>query len=143
MWRAKTAVLGWLGSTATVFALCGCNVSSNMVGVELEKGKAVTRADNYQAVVAGKAELVAVGSDGLVVSSKDQGQSWSRQVVGGLAAPAGLIGLSMCPDGAYVALDFYRKVWLGTAEGKWSGKEIKSKVNPLALTCDSEKQPLS
>ncbi len=124
-----------LAAAMMLAALCGCNVSSNMAGVEAEKAKSVTRADNFQAVAAGKAELIAVGSDGLVVSSKDPRKSWTRQM---LAGPSGLIGVSVCPDGSYVALDFYRKVWLGGADGKWSGKEIKSKVNPLALTCDSE-----
>ena len=124
-----------LATTMILAGLCGCNVSSNMAGVEAEKGKSVTRADYFQAVAAGKGELIAVGRDGLVVSSKDEGKSWTRQM---LAGPSGLIGLSVCPDGSYVALDFYRKVWLGGADGKWSGKEIKSKINPLALTCDSE-----
>ena len=119
-------------------ALSGCNVTTSLAGVEAERSKAVTRADQFQAVAAGKGGLVAVGSDGLVVSSKDEGKSWRRQVVGGEGGPSALIGLSVCPDGAYVALDFYRKIWLGTAEGNWSGKEIKSKVNPLALTCDAE-----
>jgi len=116
----------------------GCNVSSNMLGVEGERGKAVTRADHFQAVVAGKGELLAVGNDGLVVSSKDEGKNWKRQVLGGQGGPSGLIGLSICPDGSYVALDFYRKVWLGGVDGKWANKEIKTKINPLALTCDSE-----
>lgn len=138
MFDRKAERLQNLVTVLMLAALSGCNVSSDMAGVEVEKAKAVTRADQFQAVVAGKGELVAVGSDGLVVSSKDQGKSWTRQMVGGQAGPSGLIGLSVCPDGAYVALDFYRKIWLGTAEGQWSGKEIKSKVNPLALTCDSE-----
>lgn len=124
-----------LAEALMLTALMGCNVSSNMAGVEVEKGKAVTRADHFQGVVAGKGgELVAVGNDGLVVRSKDQGKNWSREK---LAGPSGLIGVSACPDGSYVALDFYRKVWLGTADGQWSGKEIKSKINPLSVTCDS------
>jgi len=118
-----------------VVLVWGCNVSSDMGGVEGERGKAVTRADHFQAVVVGKGEVVAVGNDGLVVSSKDEGKSWQRQV---LAGPSGLIGLSICPDATYIALDFYRKVWLGGSDGKWSSKEIKTKINPLALTCDSE-----
>jgi len=127
-----------LAAALMLTALSGCNVSSNMAGVEAEKAKAVTRADQFQAVAVGKGELIAVGSDGIVVSSKDEGKSWSRQMLGGQGGPAGLIGISVCPDGSYVALDFYRKVWLGGSDGKWSGKEIKSKVNPLAMTCDSE-----
>ena len=135
MLRVKGLVTGSLGSLIAACALTACDVSSNMVGVEGERGKAVTRADHFQAVVAGKGELIAVGNDGLVVSSKDEGKSWKRQVLGG---PSGLIGLGICPDASYVALDFYRKVWLGGADGKWSSKDIKTKVNPLALTCDSE-----
>ncbi|MCX7175367.1 MAG: YCF48-related protein [Proteobacteria bacterium] len=127
-----------MATALMLLALCGCNVSSNMAGVEAEKGKAVTRADHFQAVAVGKGELLAVGSDGIVARSKDEGKSWSRQMVGGQTGPSGLISISVCPDGAYVALDFYRKIWLGTTDGKWSEKEIKSKVNPLAMTCDSE-----
>lgn len=122
-----------------IFVLCialtGCNVTANMGGVEAEKAKAVTRADHFQAVAAGKGALVAVGNDGIVATSKDEGKTWSRQMMAGTSS---LTGVSACPDGSFVALDFYRKIWLGSATGNWSSKEIKSKVNPLALTCDSE-----
>ena len=130
-------VLGKLGSMAGMIALLGCNVTTNMAGVEAERAKAVTRADQFQAVAVSRGMLVAVGADGVVVSSKDDGKSWTRQVLGSQASPSGLIGLSVCPDGGFVALDFYRKIWLSGADGKWTSQEIKSKINPLALTCDS------
>lgn len=69
------------------------------------------------------------------MTSKDEGKTWNRQM---LAGPSALIDVSACPDGSFVALDFYRKIWVGSAGGEWVGKEIKSKVNPLALACDSE-----
>ena len=135
MRRTTTTVLGWCCSATAVFALAGCNVSANMGGVAAEKAKAVTRADHFQAVAAGKGVLVAVGGDGIVATSKDEGKSWSRQM---LAAPSSLIAVAACPDGSFAALDFYRKLWTGAGGGDWSAKEIKSKINPLALACDSE-----
>lgn len=135
MLRTKAAAVGWLGGLLVAWMLSGCDVSSNMAGVEGERGKAVTRSDHFQAVVVGKGELIAVGSDGVVVSSKDEGKSWKREVLGG---PSGLIGIDTCGDGSHVALDFYRKIWLRSGDGKWTGKDIKTKANPLAVTCTGE-----
>ena len=135
MWRTTRTVLGWLASAAGVFALYGCDATVNMGDMAAERAKAVTRADHFQAVAAARDTVIAVGSDGIVATSKDEGKTWSRKM---LATPSALIGVSACPDGSFVALDFYRKIWTRSAADEWASNAITSKINPLALACDSE-----
>lgn len=124
-------------SLAVVSAsLLGCNAAANLDAVSGEKSKAVVRSDQFQAVAANQKVIVGVGANGVVVTSGDGAKSWSRAL---LAGSPSLIALSACPDGSFVALDFYRKVWVAQASGKgWRPVELKSAANPLALTCDTQ-----
>ena len=119
-------------------ALAGCNVVANLDAVSAVKKSPLQRSDQFQSVASNGKLLVAVGSDGVIVSSGDDAKSWNRQVMAGTSS---LIGLAACPDGSFVALDFYRKVWVSDATGaKWAAKELTTKANPLAITCDAKGQ---
>lgn len=118
--------------------LAGCSASANLADVTAMQGKPVLRSDQFQAGVGNSKVLVAVGANGVVVSSEDGGKVWKRQVVD---AQSSLIDLAVCPDGGFVALDFGRRVWVAdAAAGGWAGREIGSDLTPLAVTCDAKGQ---
>ncbi|MBI2313833.1 MAG: hypothetical protein HYU77_15145 [Betaproteobacteria bacterium] len=124
-----------LCSAVILALLLGCNAAANLDAVSREKSKAVLRSDQFQAAASSQKMLVAVGSGGVVVASDDGGKRWTRTAVGGNTS---LIALTACPDGSFVALDFYRKVWVSDGAAKvWKGREIKTDARPLALTCDA------
>ncbi len=115
--------------------LSGCSASANLAEVESTLAKPVLRSDQFQAGTGNAEVLVAVGANGVVVSSRDGGERWQRQVVD---REASLIDVVVCPDGGFVALDFGRRVWVAdAAAGNWSAREIDSEATPLALTCDA------
>jgi photosystem II stability/assembly factor-like uncharacterized protein len=116
--------------------LSGCSASANLADVAGMQGKPVLRSDQFQAGAANSGTLVAVGANGVIVSSGDGGKEWKRHVVD---ANASLIDLAVCPDGGFVALDFARRVWVADAgAGGWTGREIGSDATPLAVTCDGK-----
>ena len=120
---------------AVCLALSGCNVAANLDAVSTAKQAPILRSDQFQSVASNGKLLVGVGSDGVVVSSDNDGTSWKRTVLPGVSS---LIGLAACPDGSWVALDFYRKVWVAdAAANKWEARDLSTKANPLAITCDA------
>lgn len=113
--------------------LAGCHGAADYRAVELEKQRPVLRGDQFQGAAANDKVAVAVGGATVVVSTLD-GRRQSRVALPG--APA-LIDVAACPDGSFVALDFYRKVWVADAAGAgWSARELKTSARPLGLTCD-------
>lgn len=119
-------------------ALTGCNVVANLDAVETTKKAPILRSDQFQSIASNGKLLIAVGSNGAIVSSDNDGASWKRTVLPGISS---LIGLAACPDGSWVALDFYRKVWVAdAAASKWDARELTTKANPLAIACDSRGQ---
>lgn len=116
--------------------LGGCNVAANVEAVNAEKSKPLQRSDQFQSVAGNGRLLAAVGSPGVIAVSADGGASWKRTNLPGIAA---LIGVAACPDGSWVALDFYRKVWVaGPTADKWDAKSLDTKATPLAVTCDPQ-----
>ncbi|NJD36473.1 MAG: hypothetical protein FIA96_16885 [Betaproteobacteria bacterium] len=123
---------------ALCLALAGCNVAANLDAVATVKKATILRSDQFQSVASNGKLLVGVGSNGVVVSSDNEGATWKRTVLPGVSS---LIGLAVCPDGSWAALDFYRKVWIADpAATKWDVRELTTKANPLAITCDSKGQ---
>ncbi|NMG43818.1 hypothetical protein GPA22_08750 [Aromatoleum toluvorans] len=137
--RFRTCLLPFAFAFALALALAhsgllGCSASANLAELAETQSQAVLRSDQFQAAVANPGVLVAVGANGVVVSSADGGKSWRRQVVD---AGASLIGVAVCPDGGFVALDFGRRVWVGDATATtWTARPISSEATPLALACD-------
>ncbi|MCX7178976.1 MAG: YCF48-related protein [Proteobacteria bacterium] len=118
--------------------LAGCNVVANLEGVTAVKKAPVLRSDQFQALASNGKLLVAAGSFGAIVSSDNGGTSWKRTVLPGVAS---LIGVTACPDGSWVALDFYHKVWVAdAAASQWQARELSTKANPLAIACDAKGQ---
>lgn len=106
-----------------------------MSAVGAEGSRAVKRYDVTQALASNGRVLVGGTNNGAVLVSKDQGKSWERRVLGN----ASLVSLATCPDGSFVGVDFYRRVWSGSADGAtWNSHALEKPRTPLAVTCDGE-----
>lgn len=130
MWRRSLDCLAML---CMGLALLACSSSAPLTTND-EQSKSVRRSDTFQAAVS-RGELLVAGSNaGAMVVSVDTGKTWIRNE---LPQPSSIIDMTACPDGELVALDFYRKVWIGDATGKqWAPRRITSPITPLAMTCD-------
>lgn len=125
-----------LGAAWVVMGVGGCVPAPDMSAVQAERDKAVQRSDNFQAAASNGKQLVSAGGGGVLVTSSDGGKTWVREL---LPAPSSVIAMSACPDGSFVALDFYRKVWLGDAAGRnWKAQAIEGDFNPIDLACDPQ-----
>jgi len=130
----RTRLSGALVGLAALVALSGCEAPLNLEGVSSEKSKSVLRFDQFQSITNTGRAVVAVGSAGLVLNSKDGGVTWQRQMLPG--GPS-LIDIVNCPDMTLVALDIRRMLWLSEDDGDtWVSRPIDTAETPLALTCD-------
>ncbi|TAM26511.1 MAG: hypothetical protein EPN68_07045, partial [Rhodanobacter sp.] len=100
--------------------------------VTAEHAKPIHRTDQFDAVAASERQLVAGTLGGVLLASQDAGKTWTRTE---LPQPASIIGISACPDGMLVALDFHRKVWVDDG-GQWASRPIDTSMDPVAMTCD-------
>ncbi|EWS54691.1 YCF48-related protein [Methylibium sp. T29] len=119
---------------ASSLALAACVQAPDFGPVQAERAKPVQRNDTFQAASNNGKVLVAGTASGAIVVSSDVGKSWARQE---LAGPASVIALAACPDGGFVGIDFYRKLWIGDAAGQqWKAVPLDKQVDPMAVTCD-------
>lgn len=102
-----------------------------MAGVDAERARPLHREDTIQALAGNGRVTVAGLQDGAILVSRDKAATWSRVAIG----PASIIALSACPDGSFAGLDFYKKLWLGDAQGGHWQAVAAGKGQPLALTC--------
>lgn len=126
-YRGLCLALGLLGLSA-------CTQAPDLRAVTAERAKPVQRYDNFHAAASNGKQLVSAGGGGVLVTSADGGENWTREV---LPTPSSIVAMSACPDGSFAALDFYRKVWIGDTAGRnWQGRKIDADFNPVSLTCD-------
>lgn len=121
------------GLLASAAVLAACSAKPDLSAVATESARPVQRYDSTQAL-AGNGQVVVAGTQsGAVLVSADRGRSWQRQSLPG----ASLIGIAACPDGRFVAIDFYHKVWSADAAGaNWKSVALDKPHTPLALSCD-------
>jgi len=113
--------------------LIGCEASLNLEQVNKEQEKQIRRTDQFQALAINHKKLVAVGSDGLILSSPVSDLKWQRQT---LSKQSALIDVSTCPDQSFVALSMDKKVWRSVDDGStWSASELPTVEDVLAITC--------
>lgn len=99
-----------------------------------ETTKALRRYDVIQSLAANEKVVVAGTQNGALLVSRDEGRTWSRQVL----VQASLIGFATCPDGSFVGIDFNHRVWSGNADGDgWQASVLEKPRVPLAVACDS------
>ena len=123
---------------AAVAAVClvGCEAPLNLVGVQQELTQPLHRYDQFQAIARNGQQVVVVGGAGIVLASRDNGQSWQRQE---LPSRPSLIGASLCPDGHFIALDTTRNLWISNEEATdWRAQPIATSEAVMALTCDEQ-----
>lgn len=118
----------------TCLAFGACTQAPDFGPVQAERAKPVLRNDTFQAASSNGKVLVAGAASGAIVVSTDAGKNWTRHT---LQAPSSVIALTACPDGGFVGIDFYRKLWIGDAEGtQWKAVPMAKDVDPMAVTCD-------
>jgi photosystem II stability/assembly factor-like uncharacterized protein len=116
--------------------LVGCEAPLNLGGVQHELTNPLHRYDQFQAIARNEQQLVVVGSAGIVLVSRDNGQHWQRQE---LPSRPALIDVSLCPDGQFIALDTTRNLWISnTAATDWQAQPIATSEAVMALTCDEQ-----
>lgn len=114
----------------------GCTQAPDLAAARAEAARPVQRYDVIQAM-ASRGDVVAAGThSGAVLVSSDGGQTWTRQA---LAGPSSLIGMDVCPDGSFIAIDFYQKLWSADARlAAWTAQPLKSPHTALAVHCDGQ-----
>jgi photosystem II stability/assembly factor-like uncharacterized protein len=121
---------------AMAIFLSGCEAPLNLAGVEQELAKPIHRYDQFQAAARNDQQMVVVGEAGAVLVSGDNGRTWQRQELPGRPT---LIGLALCADGRFVALDTTRRVWLSDHKATdWQARPIETMEAVMALTCDGQ-----
>ncbi|WP_202967442.1 YCF48-related protein [Pseudomonas abietaniphila] len=114
-------------------ALVGCEADLNLAGVAKEAAQASHRTDFYQAMASTSQVTLLAGNSGVMLVSRDQGQSWSRQVI---ADGRSLIDLDACADGSFIALSFDNHLWHSSDLGlTWSEFVLPTEEQMLTAAC--------
>lgn len=113
--------------------LSGCEAPLNLEGVNSELEKQIRRTDQFQGIAVNDAAMVAVGADGLVLTSPLGAPVWTRQKISG--GPA-LVDIAACPDQSFVALSMDKQVWYSKDSGvHWEASKLPTPEDVLDLTC--------
>lgn len=116
-------------------ALTGCTHQKQDSALAAKREMSVRRTDQFQAAATNQKKAVVVG--GKIIMLLDL-QSNDRSRITLPDSPA-LIDVTSCADGSFVALDFYRKVWIADSNAaNWKPQNMSGDWRPLALTCDSQ-----
>lgn len=133
--KIKISTIG-LACAALLTGLSGCSGEADLTAVQAERAKPIQRSDIMQAI-ATHGTHVAVGTQsGAVITSADSGKTWVRQA---LDKPflASIIDMTACPDGSFLGLDFYGRVWSSDANGqKWVAHKLAAPQTGLTISCD-------
>lgn len=128
----RHGVLSALG-IVVIIMLSACEAPLTMDGVEAAMARPIHRTDRFQAVARKGTSIVAVGNQGVIVRSLDNGDTWKRVVLPGWPA---LIDVQACPNGNFVALAFAPTVFVSTDAGAtWVERSIPTSESPQAMTC--------
>jgi photosystem II stability/assembly factor-like uncharacterized protein len=120
--------------TVLAASLLGCEAPLILDGIEAELERPIRRSDRFQAAVDNGKTLVVVGAYGVILTSGDDGDTWSRRQI---EEQPSFVDATACPDGSIAVLAFERKIWISTDDGKsWQGRDIESEETPQAITCD-------
>lgn len=129
-------LLKCLFTVLALLVLSSCEAPLNLEGVNEQRSRPVARFDHFQAVAGNSHSIVVVGSGGVVLTSTDTAETWSRQVLPDYPA---LIDVTACANGTYAILDFSRHVWVSDDDGEsWRKKPLATEETPLAISCDPD-----
>ena len=122
-----------LGMFLLPIVLAGCEAELNLAGVAAEGSKSSRRTDYYQALASVPQATLLAGNNGVLLTSLDQGQSWTRQVI---AKGASLIDLDACADGSFIALSFDNRLWHSADLGlSWREHALPTEEQMLTAAC--------
>jgi photosystem II stability/assembly factor-like uncharacterized protein len=136
--RSRVRPVAWaMPALLGTAMLAACTRAPDLSTVQAEAAKPVQRYDIGQAIAANDVAVVAGTQSGAVLTSADNGKTWTRNVLG----PVSLIDITTCPDGSFIAVDFYRKVWSADARAaQWTAHELTKPRTPLTVACDKKGQ---
>lgn len=133
--KIKTSTIS-LACVAFLVGLSGCSVDADLAAVQAERAKPIQRSDVMQAIATRGTQVVVGTASGAMITSSDSGKTWARHE---LDKPflASIIDVTSCPDGSFVALDFYGRVWNSDAKvDKWTAHKLEAPQTGLTISCD-------
>lgn len=119
---------------AALFALCVVRLLTAAGPVAADQTRPLETAKplDLQGIASNGQTIVSVGAGGKILSSVDGGRRWLTQNLPGAA----LIDVVVCPDRSFIALDFYRRVWVGANDAsQWRARALPGDATPAAITC--------
>lgn len=112
--------------------LLGCEAPLNLEAVKTQQAQSIQRIDFFQSMVANGNELIAVGNDGLVITSAD-GENWHRHI---LPNATSLLKIDSCPSGDAIALSFDNQIWVKpSGSDDWRSEAIPTTEQLMDVTC--------
>ncbi|CAH1747938.1 Glycosyl hydrolase [Thauera humireducens] len=120
-------------AVACALLLAGCQAEPDLSSVRANAERPIQRFHVVQTLSANPQVVVAGTQAGDLLVSRNAGQTWQRTAVSG----ASLIDSAQCPDGSFIALDFYRRVWSISADGSQVAAASFEKPRvALTVACD-------
>ncbi|MBE1286249.1 MAG: glycosyl hydrolase [Alteromonadaceae bacterium] len=90
------------------------------------------RTDFYQAFASNEEIAVLVGTNGVVLTSRDT-TTWNRHV---LPEKPSLLAIDTCPDQTFIALSFDNHIWVSSPNGNdWSSVQIDTQEQLMTIDC--------
>lgn len=116
--------------------LAGCEAALQLEAVSEEHTKASVRTDQYQKIVTTDGVITLVGSHGVVLTSRNEGERWERQQVS--TAP-NFIDATSCTDGRLLALSFERQLWSSSDQGaSWQPHPLPTTEDMVSVACSPD-----
>ncbi len=126
----------WLAALTMLCIVTGCEAPLELDGVNQRLSEPIRRSDQFQMASANDSVIVAVGNQGLIVTSGDEGENWQRHELPNWPE---LIDVASCPDNSFAALAAEGQVWVSTNNGEdWTPHAIDSEEAPQSITCDPD-----
>jgi photosystem II stability/assembly factor-like uncharacterized protein len=117
---------------ALACALSACEHAPDLSAARAHAAAPLQRYDTIQSLSAAGGVVLAGTQSGAILRSADRGAHWQRLPLAG----ASVIAIDHCPDGSFIALDFYHRVWSAGADGSaWTAHALADPANALALHC--------
>lgn len=120
-------------AAACALLIAGCQAQADLSAVRTHAERPLQRYHVIQTLSANDATVIAGTQAGTLLISRNAGQTWERKALAG----ASLIDSVKCPDGSFIALDFYRRVWAVSADGgSAASAAFEAPEVPLTIACD-------
>jgi photosystem II stability/assembly factor-like uncharacterized protein len=131
-----TRVTRSLSFAALVLMNMGCEAPLNLTGIEQEKSLVTHRFDQFQASASIENVVVVVGTNGVILSSKDNGDIWQRKQ---LSEKSTLIDIVSCANGQFAALSAERQLWISKDSAEsWQAHKIETRESVTSIACAAD-----